>query len=235
LEVNRLGMLWLVIRPILDAAIYGTIFGVVMGGRRGEDYISYVVIGVFLFELFSKSFSNGSKSITGNKALVQSLAFPRITMPLSKVYEEFLTCLPAVFLLLVILPITGGHWPTWEWLYLVPLLALYLLFCAGVAFFVARLTVHIRDLSQLLPFISRIMFYASGVLFQVDIIFQGHAWVQRIFDWYPLYQVLTLARSFLRGQPMNGWYWVSLAGWAVVMFVGGLLFFWVAEERYGRD
>jgi teichoic acid transport system permease protein len=104
-----------------------------------------------------------------------------------------------------------------------------------VAFIVARLTVHIRDLSQLLPFISRSLFYASGVLFQVETIFQGHDWIQRVFDWYPLYQVLSLARCVFRGQPMDGWYWISLTGWAVVMFVGGLLFFWVAEERYGRD
>jgi teichoic acid transport system permease protein len=30
-------------------------------------------------------------------------------------------------------------------------------------------------------------------------------------------------------------YWAYLAVWAVVLFGVGLVFFWAAEERYGRD
>ena len=30
-------------------------------------------------------------------------------------------------------------------------------------------------------------------------------------------------------------YWLYLIIWSVLMCVGGMLFFWVAEERYGRD
>ncbi len=73
---------------------------------------------------------------------------------------------------------------------MVPLLALYTLFNAGVAMIAARLTVHVRDLTQVLPFISRILFYTSGVLFDVNKIFAEHPWVIRLYDFYPIYQVL---------------------------------------------
>jgi teichoic acid transport system permease protein len=36
-------------------------------------------------------------------------------------------------------------------------------------------------------------------------------------------------------QVYDPMYWLYFTAWAVVAFVGGLLFFWVAEERYGRD
>ena len=235
LEDNRLGVLWLLLQPVLNAIVYGTIFYFLQSGRRPEDYIAHVVIGVFLFQFFSKSLSDGAKSITGNQSLVQSLAFPRLTLPLAEVIEHFLSLLPSIGLLLILLPFLG-HWPTWSWLLLIPLLGLYTLFNTGVAMIAARLTVHVRDLTQLLPFISRILFYTSGVLFDLTRIFAAHPWVVRLYDFQPIYQVLQMARSSLMGgHSYNGMYWLYFSIWAIVVFAFGLVFFWAAEERYGRD
>ncbi|MDR3070446.1 MAG: ABC transporter permease, partial [Propionibacteriaceae bacterium] len=124
LETNRLGVFWLILRPILDAVIYGTIFGLLQGDNRPPDYAVYVVTGVFLFQFFTKCLNSGSRSITKNRALVQSLAFPRITLALSEVCEQFLSLLPSLALLLVFLPVMG-HYPNPQWLFLIPLLVLY--------------------------------------------------------------------------------------------------------------
>ena len=235
LESGRLGVVWLLVRPCLDAAIYGAIFGVLQGPSIGPDYVARVTIGVFLFQFFTKSLSDGSKSITGNRALVQSLAFPRLTLPLAKVVEQGLSTLPSIALLVVVILPVQGHLPSVTWLLIIPLFVLYTLFNAGIAMIAARLTVHMRDLTQLLPFISRILFYTSGVLFNVETIFKSHPWVVRVYDFHPLYQVLQLARGALMGIECNLMYWVYFGTWSIVLSVGGLAFFWVAEERYGRD
>nr|WP_300151542.1 ABC transporter permease [Propionicimonas sp.] len=235
LERNRLGVLWLMLQPALNALIYGAIFGILQEDRRGPDFAAHVVIGVFLFQYFSKSLIQGAKSITGNQSLVQSLAFPRITLPLAEVIEQLLSLLPSIGLLFVILPFFG-HWPTWSWLLLVPLLGLFTLFNVGIALIAARLTVHVRDLTQLLPFVSRILFYTSGVLFNVSSLFDKRPWVVQLFDFHPLYQVLQMARAALMGgHDYDPMYWAYFSVWSVVVCVVGLLFFWVAEERYGRD
>ena len=234
-EDNRLGVLWLVIRPALNALIYGVIFGVLQGDKRPPDYAAYVAVGVFLFEFFSTSLTMGAKSITGNRALVQSLAFPRLTLPIAVVLENFMTLVPMLGVMGLALVVLG-HPPAWEWLLMVPLLALYSLFNAGIAMIAARLTVHVRDLTQILPFINRILFYTSGVLFAVDRILRGHPWAIELYDYHPLYQVLQIARGLLMNQgTYEPRYWLFFAIWSVLVFVAGLLFFWVAEERYGRD
>ena len=75
----------------------------------------------------------------------------------------------------------------------------------------------------------------SGVLFDVSRIFSSHPWVIRLYDFYPLYQVLQMARgSLMTNHPYNHNYWISFPIFAVVTFCFGLAFFWVAEERYGR-
>jgi teichoic acid transport system permease protein len=235
-QENRLGALWLVLRPTLNAVIYGLIFGVLQSAvSRGQDYAAHVVIGVFLFDFFSACFQQGARAITGNRALVQSLSFPRISLPLAVVVEQFYTLLLSLIVMFGIL-IVLGHLPDWRWLLMVPLVGLYTLFNAGVAMFTARLTVHFRDLTQILPFVSRILFYTSGALFDVNKIFSAHPWVIQVYDWHPLYQVLTIARSLLMTHAAyDPMYWLYLSGWSVVALVGGFCFFWVAEEHYGRD
>ncbi len=234
-QENRLGVLWLVLRPTLNAAIYGLIFGIIQGGSRPPDYPAYVVIGVFLVEFFSACFQKGARAITGNRALVQSLSFPRVALPLAVVIEQFYTLLLSLVVMFAIL-IATGHYPNLRWLLMVPLIVLFSLFNTGVAMFTARLTVHFRDLTQILPFVSRIIFYTSGALFNVNTIFKAHPWVVQVYDWHPIYQVLTIARSALMtNAAYDPMYWVYLSAWAVVALVGGFCFFWVAEERYGRD
>lgn len=232
---NRLGMLWLVLQPTLNALIYGTIFGLLQRGNRPPDYAAYVVIGVFLFQYFSQSLTSGAKSITGNRALVQSLAFPRLTLPIAVVLENFMALVPMLGVMFVAV-LALGHYPTWSWLLMIPLLALFTLFNAGVAMIAARLTVHVRDLTQVLPFVNRLLFYTSGVLFAVDRILEAYPWVVRLYDFHPIYQVLQIARGLLMrdgGYPPT--YWLYFGIWSIVLFVAGLLFFWVAEERYGRE
>ncbi|MFT4108577.1 ABC transporter permease [Propionicimonas sp.] len=235
LEGNRLGVLWLVLQPTLNALIYGTIFYVIQRGTDPIQFAAHVVIGVFLFQFFQRSMTQGAKSITGNQSLVQSLAFPRITLPIAEVVEEFLSLMPSIAVLFVILPFLG-HWPAVEWLLIIPLLALFTLFNTGIALFTARLTVHVRDLTQLLPFLARILFYTSGVLFDVNKIFEQHPSIIEFYDFVPIYQVLQMARdALLGGHDYNPLYWLYFSIWSVGAFVIGLLFFWVAEERYGRD
>ena len=143
--------------------------------------------------------------------------------------------MPSLALLAIVLPFMG-HPPTLEWLLMIPLLAIFSIFNVGVALISARLTVHVRDLSQLLPYISRILFYTSGVLFDVGRILEDHPSLVRLYDFHPLYGVLQIARSMLLSdRPDLPTYWWNLGGWALVLLVFGLFFFWSAEERYGRD
>jgi teichoic acid transport system permease protein len=233
-ERNRLGMLWIVIKPTLNALLYGAIFGVLQGDSKPPGFPMFVVIGVFLFEFFSSSMTSGAKSITGNSALVQSLSFPRITLPLSIVLQQLLTLVPMLGVMFVYCLVLGAV-PMWSWLLIVPLVALFTMFNTGVALVCARLTVHVRDLTQILPLVNRVLFYTSGVLFSVDRILGHFPVLVTLFDFHPLHEVLSIARgSIMQGNDFPPIYWLYLSVWSLVVLVAGVLFFWAAEERYGR-
>ncbi|MGZ5369659.1 MAG: ABC transporter permease [Aeromicrobium sp.] len=234
---NRLGMGWVVLRPLINAAVYGLIFGILLGSKnRPEDFVSFLIIGVFLFEFFSTAFNNGAKSITSNNALVQSLSFPRMALPMSSVTQQFLNFLPTIPIMLILVMIMGTM-PNLQWLLLIPLCATFYVFNAGLALITARLTVHFRDLNQLLPFVTRLLFFTTGIFFSFEQRFSEHTTALRIIDFQPIHEFLSLGRAIVLGgptYPIPTEYWLYSSVWALVMFGIGAVFFWAAEERYGR-
>ena len=233
-QQNRLGMIWVVLKPTMNAIMYGVIFGVLQGDSKGPDFPVFVVIGVFLFEFFTSSMNGGAKSITGNQALVQSLSFPRLTLPVAQVTQNLLTLMPMVVVMFIYAMILGTT-PKWTWLVIIPLLMIFSVFNMGIALICARITVHIRDFTQILPLITRMLFYTSGVLFSVDRILNHWPWLVRIFDFHPLYQTLQIARAMIMNDATyDPFAWIVVSVWALLALGFGLIYFWKAEELYGR-
>ena len=237
-ERNRLGMAWVLLRPSFSALIYGTVFGVIMQGAtaRPPDFAPFVVIGVFILEFFNTSMNGGAKSIISNASLVQSLPFPRIVLPIAKVFQNLLDFIPTLLFMALIVILFGAR-PDWDWFLFIPLVFLFWVFNQGVAFIFARATVHFRDLSQVTPFISRMIFYTSGVFFDLKVMVEKiNPALQPFADWQPINNVLSIARGILMkdGVVPYDYFW-HLAIWAFGIFIIGFVFFWQAEERFGRD
>ena len=232
---NRLGKWWNILLPTIQAATYGLIFGLILGDSRPDNFLPFLFTGVFLFSFMSGSFYSGASSITSNSGLVKSLSFPRALLPISTVLSQFINLLPQLGILLVTLLIIQRQ-ITWSWLALIPIVFLMTLFATGLAMIAARLTVQVRDLSKLLPFVTRIFFYVSGIFFSVDQVLANHPQVYAIVKCNPVYDYIEIARGALvQGYTMETDIWIACTVWAVVTFVFGSIFFWKAEEEYGRD
>ncbi|MGO2152972.1 MAG: ABC transporter permease, partial [Brevibacterium aurantiacum] len=168
--------------------------------------------------------------------LVQSLPFPRIVLPIATVFQNLLNFIPT-FIFMALLVMLWGARPSWDWFLFIPLVILFWIFNQGVAFIFARATVHFRDLSQVTPFISRMIFYTSGVFFDLKVMVEKiNPALQPFADWQPLNNVLSIARGILMkdGVIPYDYFW-HLAIWAFGIFIIGFVFFWQAEERFGRD
>lgn len=231
---NRLGVLWIVLKPLLTAIIYGTIFGVVLSeSARPDNFVPYLITGVFVFEFFTGCFGGGSRAITGNARLVQSLGFPRILLPISVVVENAMRMVP-ILALLVVLLLVFGEPISWSWLLVVPILAMMAVFNLGVALIVARMSVWTRDVQQFIPTINRVLFYASSIFFQVDVVFADNPVMLTIAHSIPTYDFIALARAvMLEGHPAPELAVILAPVWTVAAICVGVVYFWRAEARYG--
>jgi teichoic acid transport system permease protein len=232
---SRLGSWWNVLLPTIQAGTYGLIFGLILGANKPDNFLPFLFTGVFLFSYIQGSFTLGAGAIISNNGLVKSLSFPRVLLPLSIVMSQTLTLFPQLLVLAVIL-IGVQHTISFSWLMLIPLIALLFIFNFGLAMIMARITVHVRDLNKLVPFISRILFYVSGVFFSVDKIFTSDSIFATLIKLNPIFDFLNLARSYLvTGYAQHPEEWITVTIWSFGIAAVGLVFFWSAEERYGRD
>ena len=161
----RLGQLWQVLTPLLNAGVYYFIFGIILGTNRGiPDFVSFLVTGVFIFNFTQRAFISSSSVITNSLPLIRALQFPRASLPLAYVVIELQQMLLSMGVLVVIV-LAAGEPLTWYWLLVIPALLLQTIFNVGVGLTVARAGAQVSDFSQLLPFLLRTWMYMSGVLF----------------------------------------------------------------------
>jgi teichoic acid transport system permease protein len=164
----KLGQLWQVLTPLLNAGVYWLIFGKLLDINRGiPNYLGFVVTGVFVFNFTQRAFISTSTVMTDSIELIRALHFPRASLPLAYVMIEFQQMLLSMVVLIPILLLT--HEPvTFYWLLAIPALLLQTIFNVGVGLLAARLGAQVSDFSQLLPFLMRTWLYVSGVLFSIQ-------------------------------------------------------------------
>jgi teichoic acid transport system permease protein len=233
---TMLGGLWHLLNPILQIGIYYLVFGKILDVNRGVDnLIGFLAVGVFIFHFTTKSLNAGARSITSNAGLLRAISFPRAILPLAAVLSEFAAFGYAIVTMLIAVLLTGEPL-SWTWLVLVPVIVLQTMFNIGIAFFVARLSYHFRDVQQVLRFIIRLWFYGSAVIYPATRLTEKRPDLEWVLTANPLFAFMDLARTALL-KPM-AWgapdLWLSASAWAVGSLVLGFLYFRARENEYGR-
>jgi teichoic acid transport system permease protein len=194
----KLGQLWQVLTPLLNAGVYFLVFGLLLHINRGiPNYLAFLVAGVFVFNFTQRAFITTSKVITDSLPLIRALQFPRAALPLAYVIIELQQMLLAMAVLVVILLLT--HEPlTVYWLLAIPAMILQTVFNVGAGLLVARIGAEVNDFSQLLPFLLRTWMYASGVIFSITgLAINAHKWAIELLQINPAAVYIALMRNSL--------------------------------------
>ena len=233
-----LGQAWQVLTPLLNAAVYYLIFGVLLQTRRGvHNFIAFLVIGIFIFTFTQTSMLMGARAIHSNVGLTRVLHFPRAVLPLSSTIVALQQLVLSMAVMIPIVLITGEV-PSLKWFLLIPAVALQAMFCLGLALIMARIGAKIPDTSQILPFLLRTWLYLSGVFYSIqEFTKRFHSsLIHHALEANPGAVYVELVRQALLSQQpkLSHLIWVYAVFWAVVVLAGGYLYFWLAEESYGR-
>ncbi|MFE5713679.1 ABC transporter permease [Streptomyces sp. NPDC056501] len=237
----RLGQVWQVMTPLLNAAVYYAIFGVLMNAKHGvPDYVPFLLTGIFVWTFTSDTVLAGTRAISGNLGLVRALHFPRASLPIALALQQLQQLLLSFTALGAIL-VGCGQFPTWSWLLAVPALLCQALFNTGAALVLARLAARTPDISQLMPFVLRTWMYASGVMFSIQNLAGAGRFPDAVvlaLQCNPAAVYIDLMRFALiesyTADRLPPHVWALAAGWALLAFAGGFIWFWKAEETYGR-
>ena len=227
-----LGNLWLLLNPVLQVAVYLLVFGVLIELDRGvDDYLAFLTVGVFVFHQAQRTVTAGARSVVANVGLVRALRFPRAALPVGSAIGQLLSFAPVLVVMLAV-TLAHGHAPGLRWLALPGLLAALTVFGLGAGLLAARATHTYRDLENLLPFLFRLLFYLSGVLYSVDHFVADEA-LRALFALDPLYCLVTTWRWALIGTDASGLAWAGTVAWPTLFLVTGFVAFRAREATYG--
>lgn len=234
-QTTLLGNVWHLANPMLSVVVYYVVFGILLNTSRGTDnFIVFLMVGVFSFGLTTRCLTDGARSIAGNTGLMRAVRFPRALLPVSSVISN-LTTFSFELAILAGVTVLTGEGISIRWLALPFVISAHTALNMGGAFITARLNDSFRDVQQLIPFIMRLGMYASGVMFDIHhYAADAPGWIQAAITWNPMVTVVDMYRWVFLGSAVEVVAIVRFVAFAVIVLVVGFRFFAAAESRYGR-
>ncbi|MCU1671984.1 MAG: type transporter [Frankiales bacterium] len=164
-----LGFAWSLANPLLLMGIYYVIFTKVF--KNGiEGYAIYLMAGLLPFTAFSQAVSSAAGSVTASAGLVRKVSFPRLVLPLSSVGFSLVQFLLQLALLLFVVVVTSFGRLGPELLFVIPALALLVLFSTALGVLVSALNVRYRDTSHFVEIAMLIWFWANPILYPAGLV-----------------------------------------------------------------
>jgi ABC-type polysaccharide/polyol phosphate export permease len=161
-----LGFFWSFVNPLLQLLTYGLVFTVILPVTRPpetEPYLLFFFCGLLPWTWFQASVMEASGVLIASGPLIKKVMFPAEVLPVVTVLTNLAHFLLGLPILLAFLIAAGRLTP--EALLLPLPIAVQLLFTVGMALFVSALTVHFRDLQNILGHLLHLWFFASPVLY----------------------------------------------------------------------
>jgi teichoic acid transport system permease protein len=225
-----LGIGWEVLNPALLVLVWWIIRGVVFPATGGTDYLEFLVVSIFTYQFLQRFVLSGQSAISSSKGLLQSFNFPPLVAVLQQSVTVFVSNFFSIGVLLVFLLVAGER-PTIPWLAYPLIVIMQASFAVGGSLILARLTSQSPDVRNMVPFIFRLLFYASGVIFPIDDRIEGRT-IRWLFEVNPFYSITALTRTVLLGDSIDSITLVSAMSWAVLLPLFGYLIFRSGDDRY---
>lgn len=230
---SALGILWSMMNPLLLTGVYTLVFDVVMQGSRvgADPYAVYLVSGLFPWIWMSTSLLEGAVSLSANAGLLRKAAFPSSVLPTVSVVSNlihFIFALPIVGLALGLARLT--HHPVGGWgLFALPLVMLITLpFLVGGSLAISSLSVHFKDLRDLIANILTLFFFLSPIIYTMDLLVGKGFWVKWVVLGNPFTPFIMAYQSVLFLGEFPPWrLWVHMGALSFFAWVVGT---WVFDR-----
>jgi ABC-2 type transport system permease protein len=221
---TALGYLWSIARPLMLFGVLLAVFTQVFRlGSQVPNYPVLLLFNIVLFTFFSEATITATTSIVGQESVVRKTQFPRLVIPLAVVLTSLFN-LGFNLVVVFVFMLAWGIDPTWTWLLFPVVLALLFVITTAVSMIVSSLFPRFRDTAIIWSVAATVLFYATPVLYPLEVVQNQSQTLADILQINPLVPVFELARTWVIDPTAPGP--VDLAGGfapllpAIALYVG---------------
>lgn len=218
---NYLGILWEVINPMIQIAIYWFVFGIGIKTRsavEGVPYIEWMLSGIVVWFFFYQATLNSSRSIFSRIRMIAKMSFPMSTIPSFVIMSKFYQHLILAGIIIIIFQLMGVyigiHYVMLPYFMLSTLILVF-----SIALLSSTLTTIIRDVQMVIQSTLRILLYLTPILWEINA--SQHPLIHTILMLNPLNYIVQGYRASLLGTswyPILHWHY-TIYFWCVILFL----------------
>lgn len=234
-----LGMGWSYMKPAVQFVVFYFVIGYFLKMNRNiENYGLYLFSGIIVMNFFAEAFSNATRSITDNHALVKKIYLPRELFPVASVIVSFVHFIPQLVVLLVGCFLSGWSPSLLQLLAGVGGFVILALFALGLGLIFGALNVLYRDFENLVDLILVVATWASPVLYTWTLVTEaiGTGWLWVLYQLNPLTSVVQIFHWTFWHSTTSGAFAMSpqLTMYAVIAAVTSLAVLGVGQWIFAR-
>lgn len=189
-----LGYMWSLLKPMLLFAILYVVFVKFLKfGSDIEHYPVYLLLGVVLWSFFTEATSQGMAAIVGRGDLIRKINFPKYIIVISGTVSALINLAFNLVVVMIFVLFNGVelHWSA----ALLPALILELYILAlSIAFILSAAYVKFRDVSHIWEVFLQAAFYATPILYPLQMIIGQSDIIAKLLMLNPVAQVIQDAR-----------------------------------------
>lgn len=232
-----LGFFWSFINPLLLLLIYTFVFAVVMPREASagtEPYALFMFCGILPWTWFSSSLSEAANVLISGGNLIKKVLFPAEILPIVTVLANmvhFFLGLPILVLFLIYYraPLTVG-----ELLWFPVVVLIQFLLTTGLALILAALTVHFRDIRDILSNVLTFWFFATPIIYQMK---DAPASGRQFLNLNPFtHLAISYQEILFYPGPFGHWKWLLGTGaGSLVLFLAGYFLFDRLRDSFAEE
>lgn len=200
-----LGVLWNVLTPLFLLGLYSLVFGLVFdskwSGSLGQvPYALVMYSGLVIHNLWAETTSSSAYCVQSWVPLVKRTSINLVDLPLANLLANYilflLNCTPMIILYLITAPDRRAL------AVFFPVIGLVALIAAGAAgFFIAAVSVYLKDVQNILPLINAAILFLNPVFFPLDAL---PPTIGSVMQWIsPISAPIEIGRSLLFGSDLS--------------------------------
>ncbi|MDE0801914.1 MAG: ABC transporter permease [Acidimicrobiales bacterium] len=215
-----LGWGWSIINPVFNLIIYTVVFSLFLrveppvGDPSGiHNYSLFLMCGLLPWLFVTNSVGGASGVLVANEGLITKVYFRRWTLPASVVLASLSSLAIELAVLAVALLIAGNMVLPWL-IVVIPIMLLQAAFVLGLSLATSISNAYLRDVSHFVAIFLNAWFYATPILYPLEII---PGWAQQIQRLNPMFHFVDAYRAVLYDLRFP-----ALRDWLAMIFIAAI-------------
>lgn len=189
-----LGYVWTLLKPLaLFAVMYVVFIHFLRFGEGIPHFAVYLLLGIVLWNFFVEATTTGMSAITGKGDLMRKLSFPRYVLVIATQLSALIN-LSINLVVVAFFVIINGVSIDLHALLLIPIIIELSILSLSVAFFLAAVSVKLRDIGYIWELVLQAGFYATPIFYPLSMVMNVSMDATKVMMLNPMAQIIQDAR-----------------------------------------